>query len=324
MTRQLGEISNQLKPSQNIPPLPGVSVPTIQSVPQYTAIAPPCAPLPASVPPTLAPPHLSQVDVSAIESAKCTLNFSPITCDDLDRMKKNECEDVTQTELLTRALHEFLDVNMSIPVTTISKMVIKKIWHSQELEFQKISVEFSNICPVNTIFKYVKNLDPEQKVSIFIPTVLEALSVELNNIAYHLRNSEPRQKTVIKYYGYSLALYSKTQVERNWRHVPIQSALPCPPAKPRKRSRATNDTDDDIKRPNKDAIQTTIPTSTQNAQPSLCGIPKPSFNLVPCHSKPKPSPCLTPVGGYWSADDPRSPAPKQPEGNSQVTTMGPH
>ena len=279
-----------------------------------------------------------------IESAKCTLNFSPITCDDLERMKKNENENenVSESELLTRALHEFLDVNMNIPQSTIRKMTINKIWHNLELDFQKISAEFSNICPVNTIFKYVKNLEPEQKVSLFIPTVLEPQYEELNNIAYHLRNSEPRQKTVIKYLGCSLALYSRLPSEKNCCHVITQTTQPYSLAKtiiPLKRGRESNDSDDDDskktkkekyqttkaaadQKTNKEKSQTTKAATDQTVQPSFSGIPKPSFNPVPCYNKPKSSPCLTPGGGFWSTDDPRSPAPKQPLENSQDLTMG--
>ena len=171
-------------------------------------------------------------------------------------------------------------------------MTINKIWHNLELDFQKISAEFSNICPVNTIFKYVKNLETEQKVTLFIPTVLEPQSDELNNIAYHLRNSEPRQKTVIKYLGYNLALYSKLPGDKNWRHVPTQPALPYSLGRPRipsKRGREANDSDDDDpKNSKKDKTHTIKATTTQIVQPSFSGIPKPSFNPVPCYNKPKP------------------------------------
>ena len=122
LKQQLSDISNQLKQntkasnniSHNFPPLPSPSV-SVPAVSLNTTIVPPTAHHPATVLPSLVPAHLSQDDVSAIESAKCTLNFSPITCDDLERMKKNENENVSESELLTRALHEFLDVNMNIP-----------------------------------------------------------------------------------------------------------------------------------------------------------------------------------------------------------------
>ena len=45
----------------------------------------------------------------------------------------------------------------------------KNIFHNPEIDFQTVTVEFTNMHPVNTVFKYVKNLAPEQKVYIFIP-----------------------------------------------------------------------------------------------------------------------------------------------------------
>ena len=221
LNNQLRDICHKLKLS-NVPtsraqsnsqpscPSPAPSGPASQGAPHH--------PSPAL------PKCFSTTHVSEIESAKCTLNFSPITRDDLNRVKRNESEDVPLAELLNRAVHEFLELKMKIPPSTISKMMINKIWASQDLEFQQISVEFSSICPVNTIFRFVKNLAPHQRVSIFIPPALQPHYEELKNIAYHLRNSEPRHKTVIKYYGYNLALYSKVPGDRNWRHVPTPLA----------------------------------------------------------------------------------------------------
>jgi hypothetical protein len=69
----------------------------------------PSPPPPAAAPltdlPLLQPPgpiSLSMEDINSIERAKCTHNFAPITSDDLDRMKHNQTEEVSTTELLSR------------------------------------------------------------------------------------------------------------------------------------------------------------------------------------------------------------------------------
>jgi hypothetical protein len=133
------------------------------------------SPLPTPVHHNVPMPKRSTPDIPesnpgmlAIEKAKCTLTFHPITQDDLDRMKLCTTENAPTSVLLERALQEFLDINMSIPPSVISKMNISQIWHIEETYFDKISVTFSNMDSVNTIFKYVKNLSPGQQVSISI------------------------------------------------------------------------------------------------------------------------------------------------------------
>ena len=74
------------------------------------------------------------------------------------------------------ALHSFLINTMGISPTTVSKMVISKIWQHEVTYLNMISVEFSNMRSVSTIFKHVKNLLPFQKVSVFIPDVLDMRS----------------------------------------------------------------------------------------------------------------------------------------------------
>ena len=176
LKKQISELSDKiLKPSPiqvpaQPPPAPTTCIPSISSVPVPSPLYTVNSPSPA--------------DIASIESAKRTLEFSPITREDLERMKNNETEDVTIELLLERAFHDFLDTFMNIPTSTISRMKIKSIYHSQEVEFQKVTVEFDNICPVNTIFKYVKNLAPGQKVSIFIPEVLSARNDELQNLSF--------------------------------------------------------------------------------------------------------------------------------------------
>ena len=309
LKKQLSEISDQLqlKPQSN-------PVPAAPHLPVSAPVPTPAQHIPQPII-TSSPHSLSQEDITSIEAAKCTLNFSPVSNDDLNRLKTNENESVTTEELLTRAIHEFLEVNMNIPTQTISRMMIKTISHYQEIDFQRVTVEFTNICPVNTIFKYVKNLSPEQKVSLYIPPVLEPRHEELKNYSYHLRNSEPRHKTVIKFLGYDLALYSKKPSQRNWLHVTNPSLYPVRPSEHQKRNREESDTEHDDEPKKSKKYEMTAEIQPLKAQTSGSGLPKPQFKTVPSHSKPLLSPCHTPGGGFWQPDDPRSPAPKTDSGN---------
>ena len=282
----------------------------------------PSPPPPAAAPltdlpllPPLGPSTLSMEDISSIER-ECTLNFAPITSDDLDRMKHNQTEEVSTTELLSRTLHDFLDANMNIPHSTIAKMEIKTITHAQEIDFQTVTVEFANMCPVNTIFRYVKNLAPEQKVFISIPTPLEPRYNVLHNHAYQLRNGQPKYRTVIKFIGNDLALYAKKLSEKNWQIVTTQPN-PTPLVSQdktlkRPRDEENDSPDDDPLKKTKKAviIDETLSDQNKEAEPAdadtksvtkqnASGIPKPSFSTVPCHSKPAISPHQTVAGGFW-------------------------
>ena len=148
-------------------------------------------------------------DLKSIEVARRTLSFSPIT-DDLPGVKM--------------ALHSFLINTMGISPTTVSKMVISKIWQHEVTYLNTISVEFSNMRSVSTIFKHVQNLLPGQKVSIFIPPVLDARYEELKTQSFHLRNGRMRNQTVIKYSGNNLALYTRPANTTDW-----QLVTPAPP-----------------------------------------------------------------------------------------------
>jgi hypothetical protein len=298
LKQQLSELSSQLNQKTANPPAKDTPTTQVNITPSTTN-------------PTLS---ISPTDTIAIEKAKCTLNFSPITNDDLERMKNNEAEDVSVQELLKRAFIEFLDVNMSIPTSTISRMKIINISHGQEIDFQTITVEFSNMCPVNTIFKHVKNLAVEQKVSIFIPDVLAPSHEELKHQAYQLRNdSSTKHKTVIKYLGNSLALYAKKPSDRRW--LLVKTPPMDIPTHTEKRPRNNDPADDEVAKKAKNVDShmgdpQSPSNSTENAQQSL--LPKPTFATVPSYSRPTPSALHTPGGGFWMQDDPRSPAPHVP------------
>ena len=98
-------------------------------------------------------------------------------------------------------------------------MSISDIWFSDEKD-DAVSVKFSNISSVNTIFKYVRNLSHGQKVSINVPPVLSDRYKHLESQAYHIRNGEVRQSTVIKYSGNDLVLLAKMPDSKIWKTVP--------------------------------------------------------------------------------------------------------
>ena len=328
LKKQLAEISNQLQHQpapipaldpQHLPALPAdeshlQAGHSVQHQPTHQVLLPPASHHHPPQPGHSAPQQLSQNDIVNIQAAKCSLTFAPITIDDLIRMKSSESENVCVEELLKRALNEFLDVNMNIPTSTISRMNIKNIYHSQEIEFQTVTVEFMNICPVNTIFKYVKNLAPEQKVSINIPEILEPKHDELKNWSYHLRNSEPRHKTVIKFLGNDIALYAKKIGSRNWSLITSPPQIQPQSYQKRPRDDESDDSNDTnrkaLKPSDADIGEHSVKAINANTDEKTSGIPKPTFKPVPCYSKPQPSPMHTPGGGFWKPEETCSPSSK--------------
>jgi hypothetical protein len=142
------------------------------------------------------PVTIDQHNLNVIESAKRTLIFSPIPHADLIRIKGNMNDKATPEVALEEAFREFIAVNVDIPTHVNLKMATSSILYQQEIDPHKISVEFSDIESVKTIFRYVKNLSPGQKVSNFIPTVLNDKHKCLQSQAYQIRNGNIRHKTL--------------------------------------------------------------------------------------------------------------------------------
>ena len=110
--------------------------------------------------------------------------------------------------------------NMAMPLPIISQIVPCNILYQHGFNSGQLTVEFPSLKHVQTIFKYVKNLSPGQKVSPLIPPVLSAKYDDLQARAYHIRNGKIRHKTVIKYHGTTLALYAKPSNSGCWQLVP--------------------------------------------------------------------------------------------------------
>ena len=218
LRKQINDLTTQLSahhqpacpawPSST-PPLPTATVPSAS--PTHTHVTPP-SPTPA----------LSHLDI--IDTAKHTLVFQPVSHDALSRMKTVSGNAPNQV-LLTMALHEFLKTEMGMPLPIIHQIGPCKILYQPEINPGQVTVEFSTLKHVKTIFKFVKNLSPGKKVSPLIPPVLSAKYDDLQSQAYHVRNGKIRHKTVIKYHGNTLVLYAKPTNSGSWQLVPEKANL---------------------------------------------------------------------------------------------------
>ena len=313
--KQLSDITAILK---NPAPSPSTPIPpSANYLPSTTSV----------FPATGQPHHnLSQPDQEAITAARHKLHFSPITSEDLERLKSNPSENITAEDLIKRALYDYFDENMNIPAAVIRKIEIKQVEHGHDINFDTVTASFSSISSVNTIFKYVKNLEPQQRVSIAVPPVLEPKYDEFKSWSFHLRNVEPKHKTVIKYMGNDLVLYAKRVGSHSWFLVNSPPSTSTPTynldvthKRPRDVETATFVPD-----PSKKLKKTVVenppqPQAKDQPDPKPTGIPRPNFTPVPCHSQPPP--LDTNSGAFWP-DVTRSPSTRtsQQLGNYQAQT----
>ena len=113
---------------------------------------------------------------------------------------------------------------MSIPQPVTHSLNILDISHQQDLA--SLTVVFSEMKHVKSIFRYVRNLSPGKKVSLTIPPMLTERYSSLLTQAYYSRNGNVRHKTVIKFLDNSLALYAKPCNASSWQLVPANYDAP--------------------------------------------------------------------------------------------------
>ena len=155
-------------------------------------------------------------------TAKKTLTFYPVSINTPQTIPAGAS---IASDTLTTAFRTFAEENMIIPDPVIQSLVIAKIWY----QLDRLTVEFTDIKQVKTVFKYVKNLPHGFQVSPFIPGVLSELYSQLQDQAYHIRNGAIHHKTVIKYVGNTLALFVRPVNTSIWKPAPKQPI----PASPR-------------------------------------------------------------------------------------------
>ena len=114
-------------------------------------------------------------------TAKKTLTFYPVSINTPQTIPAGAS---IASDTLTTAFRSFAEENMMIPDPVIQCLAIAKTWY----EHDRLTVEFTDIKHVKTVFKYVKNLPHGFQVSPFIPGVLSELYNQLQDQAYHIRN----------------------------------------------------------------------------------------------------------------------------------------
>ena len=113
-----------------------------------------------------------------------------------------------------------------MPLQVIQRLDLSNIQYHEEANPVGISVQFSDLKHVKTVFRYVRNLPHGQKVSPMIPAVLSGKYRSLLSQAYYIRNGNISHQTVIKFLGNTLALYAKPTGAFTWQLVPDEYAVP--------------------------------------------------------------------------------------------------
>ena len=241
LRKQLSDISSQLnhnltlsssdhgniQPSPSPCPGPAPGDLTMQRSPNCHSLVPaetiPCSEtIQAKLVRQQAPSEECGEPLSELEKAKRTLSFYPVIP---DLPNHSSSDNGPCHTMLYSALHSFLRTNMAMPSSAIPNLQDCDI--SPHPNSDKITVTFPTSVEVKTIFRYVRNLSPGQKVSLHIPPNLVSSYSDLQNRAYKLRHDEIPKKTVIRYWGDSLALFARQPGDIRWVHVHS-----CPSVKP--------------------------------------------------------------------------------------------
>ena len=183
---------------------------------------------------TVLSPQPSQSEQSKIYSivkeAKKTLGFSPISENDIKTvMEENNITD--RKEGLVATIKDFLLLEMGMPLEESNQLKMNKIFRPHEAtdsQSEKIFVEFQEDNMPGVIFKYVRKMNKNSSIHIYIPPAFQARAADLEKCAYNLRHSEPTYNTKIRWGACDLLLERKlkSNPSERYRDVTVQGLPP--------------------------------------------------------------------------------------------------
>ena len=163
-----------------------------------------------------------------IAEAKKIVGFSPMPYDDLQWLKEeHSIED--DTEAMIFAIKEFLDREMKVPRHILDRLHIVKVFPpAQQLQWNRLYAEFSDIQSANLVHSYARNLKPNTSVFIWVPHQFYQRFRVIKDEEYKLRKSREEWKTKIKFGTSDLVLMKRPKNGGSWSDVNL-SDLPLPP-----------------------------------------------------------------------------------------------
>ena len=171
---------------------------------------------------------------TAVQAAKKILGFSKITSHHLEQAIEEHGLDTGDSEAAkVCAVKDFLYYEMKIPVAEVAGMkVVRTFRPAKQPESLRLYAEFADETSIHLINRYVRNLQPDSNVDIWIPPSLYQRFRDFDTAAYKLRNGPGNVKTKVKYGDSDFILLKKSSSTEPWTNVIPENLSPYNPNPP--------------------------------------------------------------------------------------------
>ena len=132
---------------------------------------------------------------------------------------------VNDKEAMESAAMTFFTEDMNIPISTLNKMKITRVFKPATLEdTERLYVEFENEMSVKIVNRYRKNLAVGLRIFPWFPPALFPRFKALDDESYQLRKvREPFHQTDIRYETDDIALFKRLDKSHRWEKVVVKN-----------------------------------------------------------------------------------------------------
>ena len=170
----------------------------------------------------------------AVQAAKKILGFTKIDSHHIQQAIDEHGLDPDDSEVArVCAVYDFLHYEMKVPVEEVKKMKIVKTFRpSKQPDSDRLYAEFEEEASILLINRYVRNLQPDSNVDIWVPPSLYQRFREFDTAAYKLRSGPDKVKTRVKYGDSDFILMKKSPSCHSWTNVIPENLSPYNPNPP--------------------------------------------------------------------------------------------
>lgn len=153
-----------------------------------------------------------------VDAARRTIGFQCVYPRDVERQFRVH-DAGSQDEARWLAIKEFSECEMKVSRDVFENMKIEQIFPSARNNWDTLYVQFAVESSVQTLYKYARNLQKNQRLVPYIPKELYPKFRELQSIAYTLRHSDLKYRTHVKIVHSNLVLMKRKSNENSWTEV---------------------------------------------------------------------------------------------------------
>ena len=170
----------------------------------------------------------------AVQSAKRILGFSKITSQHLQQAIDEHGLAPNDTEgAKVCAIYDFLYYEMKVPEEAIKKMkVLRTFRPARQPDSPKLYAEFAEEASTDLINRYVRNLQQDSNVDIWIPPSLYQRFRDYDSACYSIRTAPGNVKARVKYGDSDFILIKKSPTCTFWSRVVLENPSPHDPNPP--------------------------------------------------------------------------------------------